>query len=212
MPNQLPKGFGATLKKLYARGYDRKQAFKEAWRIHRPYKKTVREAGKLLRRPLNPRKKTRYCLSCGGKMPKAGPCLTCAVPPMGSRKNPKTISLQFFGKRKKFIVDDKGEIFEQGHKRPMSESKLKDLIRKEISKQNPIAIYNPVKGAKLLYGKARIPKVYGMKTEGRFKGQKFVHTSSHDVSIFGLPNGDLLIKGQGRRLWANDADVEKYEK
>jgi len=32
---KLPSGFGKTLKALYAQGYDKKDAFREAWKIHR---------------------------------------------------------------------------------------------------------------------------------------------------------------------------------
>jgi len=73
-------------------------------------------------------------------------------------------------------------------------------------------IYNPP-DAKLIYGKAFIPEVKGMKTTGKERGEQYTHKFDTEVSIFGLTDGSLLIKPKGKlRLWANESDVDRYDK
>lgn len=90
----------------------------------------------------------------------------------------------------------------------MSEQELRKFARK-----NPIAIYNPNPGLRLLYGRAFIPKIYGKKTSGPNKGKEFVHDFKSDVKVYGLPQGGLMIQSlDGSRLWADERDLDKYER
>lgn len=82
------------------------------------------------------------------------------------------------------------------------------------SRRNPLAIYNPHK-ATLLYGKAFVPKIYGVKTEGLHSGKKFVHTFSRSTNmrVQGLPDGSIRISARnGKRLWAKEKDVSRFDK
>jgi len=83
---------------------------------------------------------------------------------------------------------------------------------KTISK-NPIIVYNP-KGAKLIYGRAFIPLIKGIKTTGKEKGEHYEHKYRNlEVSIYGLSDGSYLVKPKhGQRLWANESDVDRYDR
>lgn len=89
------------------------------------------------------------------------------------------------------------------------------MIRDSKSlKKNPLVIYNPSR-ARLLYGRAWIPEARGIKTDGKYKGERFKHKFSKNTSmkIFGLPDGSLLIKSNdGKRLWADEKDVNRFDK
>ena len=77
------------------------------------------------------------------------------------------------------------------------------------ARENPIAIYNPPKKQKLLYGRAFIPVIRGIKTNGKYRGERYEHKfSKNEVSIYGNPDGSLIIKSNNNlRLWNYDKDI-----
>lgn len=81
--------------------------------------------------------------------------------------------------------------------------------QRKPAKKNPIAIYNPPGKQKLLYGRAYIPVIRGIKTNGKYKGEKYEHKfSKNEVSIYGNPDGSLIIKSNNNlRLWNYDKDI-----
>ena len=77
------------------------------------------------------------------------------------------------------------------------------------TRKNPIAIYNPPGKQKLLYGRAYIPVIRGVKTNGKYAGERYEHKfSKNEVSIYGNPDGSLIIKSNNDlRLWNYDKDI-----
>lgn len=88
--------------------------------------------------------------------------------------------------------------------------------------KNPIAVYNPTKKRK-----KRKPRTHGLmaramapfrnprltklpatnieiryqRTGGEYRGKWFKHTFKSTASLFGMPDGSLLLKSSGRKLW-----------
>lgn len=81
--------------------------------------------------------------------------------------------------------------------------------QRKPAKKNPIAIYNPPTKQKLLYGRAYIPVIRGIKTNGKYRGEKYEHKfSKNEVSIYGNPDGSLIVKSNNNlRLWNYDKDI-----
>lgn len=77
-------------------------------------------------------------------------------------------------------------------------------------RKNPIVVYNPNPGgAKLVYPRALIPVVIGIKANG----EEYEHEFKTEVSIYATSDGGLLIKAKsGRKLWARESQVSKYDK
>jgi len=97
--------------------------------------------------------------------------------------------------------------------RLVTQAQYKRFVEREtrdspFKRKNPIAIYNPPK-QKLLYGHAYIPVIRGIKTNGRYKGERYEHKfSKNEVSIYGNSDGSLMVKSNNNlRLWNYDKNI-----
>lgn len=65
-------------------------------------------------------------------------------------------------------------------------------------KRNPIAIYNPPRGEPLPMA---VTEIRYRRTDGEYRGEFFKHHFKARPTVVGLPDGSLLIKAKGKRLW-----------
>jgi hypothetical protein len=72
----------------------------------------------------------------------------------------------------------------------------------ELTKErkNPIAVYNPARGGKIL--PMHNVEIRYQRTAGDYKTEWFRHPFKSSVSIIGLPDGSIQIKSKsGKKLW-----------
>jgi len=76
---------------------------------------------------------------------------------------------------------------------PRKAKKLGAMYRRTFARferENPKRRKNPARGT-LIYG--RVLKIFAQKTEGPYKGQRFVHTFKKGAIMVGMPDGSLRI-------------------